>query len=464
MIIVLYINVYYKNPLKLIKNSSFCFAFLFLTFPIYTNAQFSFELYGNNQKFQSVRFKHINNLIVIPLEVNGMQLSFILDTGVDKTILFNISKNDSIGLRDVKKITLQGLGGGKPVEALLSESNTMKIGNFVSTNENVYVILKDKFDVSGRMGVTIHGVIGYRLLKDAIIKINYRTKKICFYNPKIFKYRKYKKYDAFPLQFYRNKPYVNVKVQLDSTTDVKTDVKLLIDTGGSDAIWLFENTKEEIKTPKHHFKDILGEGLSGTIYGNRGRIKSISLGKFTIKNPTVSFLDSISTYYARQFKRRNGSIGGNILSRFKIWIDYPNKQILLKKNASFKGGFEYNMSGISAVYNGKVLVKELETNKTTQFGVDDESKTRNIISFVSNYVFRFKPSYVIDNVLEGSPGDIAGLKKGDIIIEINGKNTHEYTLKQLLGIFQERDNKKIKIVIERNFKVLKFQFRLIKRI
>ncbi|MDC1324202.1 retropepsin-like domain-containing protein [Polaribacter sp.] len=40
---------------------------------------------------------------MIPVEVNNTKLSFILDTGVDKTILFSLSENDSLGLKNVKK-------------------------------------------------------------------------------------------------------------------------------------------------------------------------------------------------------------------------------------------------------------------------------------------------------------------------------------------------------------------------
>ena len=84
----------------------------------------------------------------------------------------------------------------------------------------------------------------------------------------------------------------------------------------------------------------------------------MEIGQFQILEPTVSFLDSISTKNARRYTERNGSIGNNILKRFKVWIDYRHKKIMLKKNGSFKGGFEYNMSGIEVVYNGKVLVEE----------------------------------------------------------------------------------------------------------
>ncbi len=440
---------------------------LFLFSGGYINSQEKFNFTGVNKNVQSVKFQLINNLIVVPLKINGSQLSFILDTGVNKTILFNLSKEDSLGLNNVKKISLQGLGTGKPVEALLSQKNSIRIHNYVGVNNDVYVILNDTFDVSGKMGTTIHGIIGYELLKGAVVKINYRTRKIYFYNPETFSYKKCRKCETFPLSFYRNKPYIDAKVQLDTVNNKLSDVKLLIDTGGSDAIWLFENTKKEIQTPKKYFRDILGEGLSGSIYGNRSRIPSMKIGSFKIVKPTISFLDSTSTLNARKFKKRNGSIGGGILKRFKVWIDYPNKKITLKKNGSFKGGFEYNMSGLSIVYNAKVLVKtegarglldvyDITGDKTSNFGA--------LPSSVINYSYRFKHSYKIDKVLEDSPGGKAGLQKGDIIMKINGSGVFGYTLKELMSVFQERHDKKIKLVVERNGQPIKFEFRLEKRI
>ncbi|MFN0729076.1 retropepsin-like aspartic protease [Polaribacter gochangensis] len=429
-------------------------------------SQDKFNFFGPNQKEQFVRFNLINNLIVIPMEVNGKQLSFILDTGVNKTILFNLSQNDSIGLNDVRRITLQGLGKGKSMDALISGNNTLKIKNFVGKNQEVYVLLKDKFDVSGKMGVTIHGIVGYKLFKDAIVHINYVTKRVYFYNPQFYEYKKCRKCQTFPLQFYRNKPYIDAKVQLDTVGTTLTDVKLLIDTGGSEAIWLFENSKDEIQTPIRHFKDVLGEGISGTIYGKKSRIKKILIGNFKIKEPTVSFLDSTSTFYARQFKERNGSIGGNILKRFKIWVDYKNKKIVLKKSGSFSGGFEYNMSGLDVVYNGKVLVREKEAAQFSDSYSNGnvESSNTKTVSVVSRYTYRFKPSYKIKHVLENSPAGLAGLQIDDVIMSINGIKAHQMSLKELLGKFQSGHNKRINMVIKREGVQMKFQFRLVKKI
>ena len=432
----------------------------------YVHSQSTFNFFGNNNKEVSFRFQLINNLIVIPVEVNGNATSFILDTGVDKTIVFNIAKNDSIGLKNIKRIKLQGLGDGQPVEALLSKNNAMRIKNFSSTNEDVYVILSDTFDVSGRMGVTIHGVIGYQIFKDAIVSVNYVTKKITLYNPKTYRYKKCRKCQTFPIQFYRNKPYIDAKVQLDTLSDQQTDVKLLIDTGGSSALWLFEKSKKEIQTPTNHFRAILGQGLSGTIYGNKSRIKGIDIGTFHIKNPTVSFLDSTSTYYARQFTARNGSIGGNILKRFKLWIDYTNKKITFKKKGSFRGGFEYDMSGMDIVYNGKILVREKDKTVASYTYTSSNMSTteRNTISLVMSYAYRFKPSFRVQHVLLDSPAYHAGVQKNDLIMSVNGNKSYEFTLAELLAKFQTKDNQKVRMTIERRGVQKKVQFRLLQKI
>ncbi|WP_249042006.1 aspartyl protease family protein [Polaribacter glomeratus] len=405
----------------------------------------------------------INNLIVIPLELNGKELSFIFDSGVTRTILFKISENDSIGLNDIEKVMLQGLGKGDPIEAFLSRKNNISIKNLVSNNETIYAILDDHFDLSSKMGTTIHGIIGYNLLKNFIVKINYGSKKIDFYNPKTYKYKKCRKCEVFALELNRKKPYIDLKVQIDTVIDKLTDVKLLIDSGGSDAIWLFENSKEEIKTPKLFFKDILGEGLSGPIYGNRSRIPKIKLGSFEIKNPTVSFLDTISTKNARGFRKRNGSIGGAILNKFIVWFDYPHRQLRLKKNASFSKGFNYNMTGLDVVYSGKQLVRE-QVVKTYKDGYNNKLEEKNTASLITNYLYKFKPSFKIKSVLKNSPAEKVGLLKDDIILSINNIQSHRLNLNEITLKFQERDNKKIKIIIERNGKKMKFEFRLEKKI
>jgi len=205
----------------------------------------------------------------------------------------------------------------------------------------------------------------------------------------------------------------------------------------------------------------LGVGLSGTVYGKRSRISSLGLGKFLLKKPTVSFLDTLSTKEARRFNKRNGSIGTGILKRFTVWFDYPNNRLMLKKNNSFNEEFNYNMSGLEVVYDGKILVEELSRNYSRGRGeTPDPNGNRNYISLIKSYEYKFKPNFKINDVLKGSPADIAGVMKDDILIKINGNPAYNFQLHEIISIFHKKENNLIRLTLMRNNKKIKIQFNL----
>ena len=420
-------------------------------------SQGNFQLQNASER-QSISFKLLNNLIVFPIEVNGRSLNFILDSGVGATLLFNLYAKDSVMLHNKEKVRLQGLGSEESVEAVLSKGNLFTFGNIRGYNQSLYLILDDSFDLSSKLGITVHGIIGYELLKDFVVDINYGTKRINFYNPNNHKHKVCKKCETFGLDFFKLKPYINVGVKLDSALDKTIPVKLLIDSGGSDALWLFENSHPDILSPKKFFNDFLGEGLSGTVYGKRAKIEALVIGKFKLKNPTVSFPDSASISYARQFDERNGSLGASVLKRFNVTFDYRNKKISLKKGSYFKEPFNYNMSGIELVYNGKLLVKEQNYSSIGLTG--DKANNQNTVILDYNYKYTFKPSYKIHSIQEGSPAYNAGLMAGDIVIKINGKFTYELPLDEIIGKFFQKEYTKISLVIERNGKDYEYHFLL----
>ena len=105
------------------------------------------------------------------------------------------------------------------------------------------------------------------------------------------------------MEFNQNKPYINAEVEIHSK---QIPVKLLIDSGGSDALWLFEDDSLGIfPDNKTYFVDFLGKGLSGSIYGKRTRISSFSLKDFQLNKVNVAFPDSSAISYARKFKEKS---------------------------------------------------------------------------------------------------------------------------------------------------------------
>ena len=79
------------------------FLFLFLTcFLCYPQGRFVLQ---NNKDSDKIRFKLLNNLIVIPVEINGAELTFLLDSGVRKPIIFNLlNVTDSLLMNETETI------------------------------------------------------------------------------------------------------------------------------------------------------------------------------------------------------------------------------------------------------------------------------------------------------------------------------------------------------------------------
>jgi hypothetical protein len=67
---------------------------------------------------KSIPFKLINNLVFIPIKVN-VELNFLLDTGVDETILFSLEDKKEVRFFNTERILLKGLGS-QEVEGLKS--------------------------------------------------------------------------------------------------------------------------------------------------------------------------------------------------------------------------------------------------------------------------------------------------------------------------------------------------------
>jgi len=400
----------------------------------------------NNQEREVIKFKLVNNLILLPVTLNGKELTFLLDTGVKQSLLFNITKSDSLDLKQIKKVKIRGLGTEEQFDGLKSKNNLLRINNVVCPNFDLLVIIDKKFDFSSRMGLDIHGIIGSELFMDFIIEVNYNKKRIIFNNPSSYKYKKCRKCETFPLTFHYKKPYIQGIVK---TFDNKNySVKLLIDSGGGDSLWLFKNSLSKYSIPPKNFKDLLGRGLNGNIFGQKSKLTSFKIGSFKFNNLIISHPDSSSTIGNNIHFVRNGLIGAELLKRFHIIYDYPHKKITLKKNKqNFKNQFFYNKSGIELIHYGKVLVREQKA-KIVFNGNQDENN--GISDLFSTFSYSFKNAYQISYIKPNSIAEKTGLQKGDLISKINGKEAYNFSLQQIIQRLSDKEGKRVRIQVNRN--------------
>ncbi|MEX2364485.1 MAG: aspartyl protease family protein [Balneolaceae bacterium] len=389
-----------------------------------------FELVDTTEQRIRIPFELINNLVIIEIRINGSEpLKFVLDTGVGTTLITGLPNNEELYLKNSRIITLAGLGENEPMQAYLSKNNSISLKGVEGENLDVVFLLEDVFNLSSFMGTFVHGLIGYDLFANFAVEIDYKKKHIFLYEPESYKKKfqklsKHRKWHKFPILIDNQKPYLYLDY-LPSGETTTHQIKLLIDSGASNAFSFYETTEDFFTIPASNIQTLLGIGLSGNVNGKMGRVNEVSLGKFIFDKPVVAFPDSLSVANAIRLSDRNGSVGGEILRRFKVIFHYQDGFMLLRSNNDFKDDFNYNMSGIE------------------------------IYTPIPNL-----PLYVILKVRKGSSADVAGIREEDIINRINGTKTEELTFNDILNYLESREGSSIRMEVQRDSTIKKFFFRL----
>lgn len=429
---------------------------IFVLFPLTSiSGQGTFYL-DTGVRRDKIKFELINNLIILPVELNGLKLSFLLDTGVNTTVLLGLKELDSLDLPNAEKVRLRGIGSDKYIEAIKSENNQMRVGKASSRNLSILLVLDRAINFSPRLGFPVHGILGYDFFSNFIVEINYKRKFIRLY-PLDEEPRKVEKYQAIPLVFHKNKPYVNTQLRIEDNTIRST---LLLDSGLADALWLFEDGTE-IFVPEQNYEDFLGLGLLGDIFGKRGRSSEMSISDIKLTNILTSYPDTAAFGGLKFFTERNGSIGGEILRRFHLIFNYDDQKLYLKKNSDFDDEYFTNMSGITVEHAGYVVVRSFARPPSFISG-DIEGDGSSLISQTTkaSQTFSLKPEFRIARLRQDSPAQRAGLKIGDIIVSINSRSGYKMDIEEIARLFASKEGKRIKIKVNRSGAEMSFVFNL----
>lgn len=384
-----------------------------LIVPALSKAQLGFVIKDGRHRVQ-IPIEVVNNLVIIPVVLNGqLPLKFILDTGVRTTILTEKTFSDILKLTYSRRFLVAGPGGEKIVEAYVANNVSLDLPGVHGEGHAMLVLEKDYLELRNYLGTDVQGVLGYELFSRFIVEVDYERKQLTLTSAEYYKPKK--KYQMIPISIQDTKPYVQVPVELNDSVSV--NAKLLIDSGAGYGLVLDPSTNKLIKLPKKHVSSLIGRGLGGLITGQIGRIKSLDLGKYKIENVVANFPDPNS--YIDTLKAsdvfRNGSIGGEILSRFTVVYNFPGEKIYFKRNSAFAKGFYFNMSGLTLKAMGVSLHK-----------------------------------FEVTDVRKDSAADRVGIQNGDELLSVNGLPAEEIDLNLINSFFNSKPGKKVKLLFLRN--------------
>jgi len=370
--------------------------------------------FANNRqsKIASVPFEVVGTYVVVKVYINhSSSLHFILDSGLGATIITELMAEDSLELNYTERTTLKGLGNGKVIEAMISRGNTLQTGRMKFVNQMVNFLSEDVFNLSQYTGKKINGLLGSDFFQDQVVKIDYDTQHITFYESSSFEVPT--GYIAIPLTLKNNKMYARL---LASEGQGKpAEVLMLIDTGAELAAWFRSYGSNAVPIPDKRVYGYIGQGLNGQIEGYVGRLNKLYFGGHCIHNPIVSFPDSACLSEIVQAPDRDGTIGSQLLCRFNLIFDEPNEMLYIRPNHNFKKPFRYNIAGIEVI---------------------------------SQPFFPKLPE--VYYVWKNSPADQAGIKPGDLILNVDGLNGFDADINAVRLYFTRTLKKPVSVTVLRD--------------
>ena len=378
---------------------------------------FRFE---SNQSRVSLPIIVRNNLAVVPLYINDNgPFHFILDTGVKTTILTEPLIAHLLDLNIKSEIMIYGLGGEGFVPAALATGVKIEMMRGIKGyNKNLLVIPEDILSFSEVFGFPVYGIIGHDFFRHFPVEINYNMETMRVYKESTYRTRR--RTTTVPIRLVDGKPYVQATI-IGELGDTLT-TNLLLDLGASHPIYLnrrYQHLSDQT------IKGFLGKGISGNLVGRKGRAEKVLIGDVEVHNPIVAYPDAeFLTFYDQEISWE-GIIGGAILKRFTITVDYQEEKLLMRRNRFLRQPFNTNLSGMEVIATGRRM-----------------------------------RSYTIHYVRPGSVSYEAGIMPGDEIIALNSHRNQNLTMEIILDELSARIGHPIRLVVRRNGEILRKNFRL----
>lgn len=293
---------------------------------------------------------------------------------------------------------VSGIGGAKKVSFAFNRK--LLTGNLVTDSLNFYV---NDYSLLGSVyGQKIDGIIGYSFLNRYILDINFDSAQIKIYSPGKYKYPNagtllrpaFRKLMALPL----------------SVKDKEKSIfNFYLDTGAGLSLLITERFLKDYKIllPRRKPVSTLVQGLGGKKTMRLTVVKSLKFGPYIFRNVPTNLFDDEGNVTSYPYTA--GLLGNDIMRRFNITLNYPAQEMYIIPNSAFNEKFDYAYTGMS--------------------------------------LYSYDDKIYIDDIVEKSPADKAGLKNGDELISVDTNITGNI---QQYEAQLQKEKEKILLIIKRN--------------
>lgn len=345
----------------------------------------------------SIPFELVTRHIVVKVRINDSRpLSFVFDTG-DKVGIVDIGVAKELGLNLHGQVRIGGAGSETLTGSMIAGAKWTLPGLDGFAQPIALAIPLGR--LAARFGHDFDGIIGSEFIKQYVVEVDYQARVLRFHDKDKFTYSG--KGETIPIGL-SNEGHPIIEAEVTPVGGHPIKGKYVLDLGSGNSLALHSPFVNEHRLLNSGLKTIRAIGMGGAggqTNGQIGRVAEMKIGSFKLANVNSLFSEDKAGAFANSALA--GNIGQRIASRFKVFLDYGRRRIILEPTATLDDSFDRAYSGLALRGEGK--------NYTT---------------------------LRITEVLENSPASEAGLQKDDLIIAVNDKPAAELTITKLGEMFE----------------------------
>jgi hypothetical protein len=353
---------------------------------------------ANGATETSVPFHLGENHVYLSVMLNGKgPYRFIFDTGGGNVVDPAVAKE--VGASGFGSAQGEGVGT-ESQEATLTKIATMQIGD-ATVRDQLFGVAPTRAGFGVSLGQRVDGVIGFEVLARFITTFDYAKNVVFLQMPGTTQPAPGS--DVIPFVF--NGTLVQFPCGIDGIASQCT-----LDTGARNSLSFyapFIAAHPHVVPATTTQLGVTGFGWGGPAYGRLGRLKELTIGSFALTNVVADFTAQQGGSLATPFLAAN--VGGNILKKFALRLDYTKQTMALVPNATVSAPDEFERSGLFLINkDGKIVV------------------------------FDARP---------GTASALAGIVKGDTIDTVDGKPAASMSLEDVRAAFFAPSGTVVRLVL-----------------
>ncbi len=317
-----------------------------------------FTLHTLTAQVASIPFEIKNDIILIKLQLNDDNelRTFIFDTGATADVL-DQTMAERMGLESNYQQEVPGAGGSQVYDIILGQQ--MTFANSIQL-QNINFVLVDLHRLRDKLERDFEGIVGYSLIQEFVVVIDYESQELQLFER--IEQVNTDGYQSLQFTFDNGIPIPQFEVGITLDNEKWYNGKIFFDSGA--ALSLSVNTPFN---EKHQLDDQVGkqlisesENLGSKSISTDVAIKGMKFGPFELGEMVISIAND--TEGVSSYPGYLGILGGEVISRFDVILDYSEMTLYLKPNERFSRPFEFPLSGISLKQqNDKILVYRVQS-------------------------------------------------------------------------------------------------------